>query len=101
MSLGSDRVWTHVDLADQDEALYISNFLLRYLAVFSIVSARKRRWFWGTMPSTRLIAALAPDALVGTALTYVDLPVPMPFPWQWTLTLPATPWPLVWSTTTL
>ena len=101
MPLVSDRVWTHVDLADQDEALYISNFLLRYLAVFSIVSARKRRWFWATMPSTRLIAALAPDALVGTALTHVDLPVLMPFPWWRTLTLSASPWPRVWSSTTL
>jgi len=29
MSLSSDRVWTHVDLVDQDEAFYITNFLLR------------------------------------------------------------------------
>jgi len=69
------------------------------LAVFSIVYARGRRWFWATMQ--RLVAAVAPDALVGTALTHVDLPVLMPFPWWRTLTLSASPWPRVWSSTTL
>ena len=40
---------------------------LLYFAVFSIVSARERRWFWATMPSKTLMAALTPDLLAGTA----------------------------------
>ena len=80
--------WTHFGLAANDEALYtFSYLLLLYLAVFSIVSARERRWFWTTMPSATLIAALAADALVGTALTYSGLPGLMPLPWWQTLTL--------------
>ena len=56
-------------------ALYTFSFLtLLYFAVFSIVSARERRWFWATMPSKTLVIALALDALVGDALTYVRLP---------------------------
>ncbi len=39
------------------------------------------------MPSGTLIAALAADLLVGTALTYVGLPGLMPLPWWQTLTL--------------
>jgi H+-transporting ATPase len=80
--------WTRFGLAAHDEALYTFSFLLLlYLAVFSIVSARERRWFWTTMPSATLIAALAADALVGTALTYSGLPGLMPLPWWQTLTL--------------
>jgi len=62
-------------LATNDNALYTFSFLtLLYLAVFSIVSARERRWFWATMPSKTLMVALALDALVGTGLTLVGLP---------------------------
>ena len=39
------------------------------------------------MPSATLIAALAADVLVGTALTYSGLPGLMPLPWWQTLTL--------------
>ena len=35
-----------------DNALHTFSFLmLLYFAVFSVVSARERRWFWATMPS--------------------------------------------------
>jgi H+-transporting ATPase len=76
--------WTRFGLDAHDEALYTFSFLLLlYLAVFSIVSARERRWFWTTMPSASLLAALVADALVGTALTYAGLPGFMPLPaWQ-------------------
>ena len=80
--------WTRFDLAIHDEALFTFSFLLLlYLAVFSIVSARERRWFWTTMPSATLVAALAADLLAGTALTYAGLPGLMPLPWWQTLTL--------------
>lgn len=74
--------WTRFGLAAEEGALHTFSFLLLlYLAVFSIVSARERRWFWTTMPSVTLIAALAADVLVGTALTYVGLPSLAPLPW--------------------
>jgi hypothetical protein len=67
--------WSHLGLATDNDALYTFSFLtLLYFAVFSIVSARERRWFWATMPSTTLMAALVADAMVGTTLTYVGLP---------------------------
>jgi len=74
--------WSRFGLATNDNALYTFSFLtLLYLAVFSIVSARERRWFWSTMPSKTLVAALAADALVGTALTLVGIPGLAPLPW--------------------
>jgi magnesium-transporting ATPase (P-type) len=80
--------WTRFGLDHHDGALYTFSFLLLlYLAAFSIVSARERRHFWATMPSGTLVAALAADLLVGTALTYVGLPGLMPLPWWQTLAL--------------
>ncbi|MDD5334281.1 MAG: plasma-membrane proton-efflux P-type ATPase [Rhodoferax sp.] len=76
--------WSRFGLAGNDDALYTFSFLtLLYMAAFSIVSARERRWFWTTMPSKTLIAALAADVLIGTVLTFVGLPGLMPLPgWQ-------------------
>jgi magnesium-transporting ATPase (P-type) len=80
--------WDRFGLALHDEALYTFSFLLLlYLAVFSIVSARERRWFWTTRPSVTLIAALGAEAVAGTALTYLGLPGLMPLPWWQTLTV--------------
>ncbi len=80
--------WSRFGLATNNNALYTFSFLtLLYLAVFSIVSARERRWFWATMPSKILLAALMVDALAGTVLTYVGLPGLMPLPWRQTLTV--------------
>ena len=80
--------WSHFGLATNDNALYTFSFLmLLYFAVFSVVSARERRWFWATMPSKSLMAALTADALVGTVLTLVGLPGLMPLPWWQTLAI--------------
>jgi len=80
--------WSRFGLATNDNALYTFSFLtLLYFAVFSIVSARERRWFWATMPSKTLIAAVIADALTGTALSFVGLPGLMPLPWWQTLTI--------------
>jgi H+-transporting ATPase len=80
--------WSRFGLATNDNALFTFSFLtLLYLAVFSIVSARERRWFWVTMPSRTLVVALALDALVGTGLTLVGLPGLMPLPWWQMLTI--------------
>ena len=78
--------WSSFQLATNDRALYNFSFLmLLYFAVFSVVSARERRWFWTTMPSKTLLAALIADALAGTALTFVGLPDLSPLPWWQTL----------------
>lgn len=73
--------WTRFDLATNNDALYTFSFLtLLYFAVFSIVSARERRRWWATMPSLSLGIALALDALVGTLLTYLNIPGLGPLP---------------------
>ena len=80
--------WSHFGLATSDNALYTFSFLtLLYFAVFSIVSARERRWFWATMPSKTLLGAVMADALTGTILTFVGLPGLMPLPWWQTLAI--------------
>jgi plasma-membrane proton-efflux P-type ATPase len=80
--------WTRFGLATHDSALYTFSFLLLlYFAVFSVVSARERRAFWSTMPSTTLLAALAADALVGTVLTRVGLPGLVGLPWPRTMAI--------------
>ena len=74
--------WSRFGLATSDNALYTFSFLtLLYFAVFSIVSARERHWFWSTMPSKTLMAALTADALIGTVLTFVGIPGLAPLPW--------------------
>jgi H+-transporting ATPase len=74
--------WSRFGLATNNDALYTFSFLtLLYFAVFSIVSARERRWFWATIPSKTLMTALAADALMGTVLTFVGLPDLRPLPW--------------------
>ncbi len=80
--------WLRFGLATNDNALYTFSFLtLLYLAVFSIVSARERRWFWSTLPSKALMAALTADALTGTILTLVGIPGLAPLPWWQMLTI--------------
>jgi hypothetical protein len=75
-------------LATNDNALYTFSFqALLYFGVFSVVSARERRWFWATMPSKTLVAALMADALAGTVLPLVGLPDLMPLPWWETLAI--------------
>jgi hypothetical protein len=61
--------------------------MLLYFAVFSVVSARERHWFWATLPSKTFLSALAAEALTGTVLTFVGLPGLMPLPWWQTLTV--------------
>lgn len=80
--------WSRFGLATNDNALYTFSFLtLLYMAVFSIVSARERRWFWSTMPSKTLLLAIVAVALTGTVLTSVGLPGLMPLPWWQTLAI--------------
>ena len=80
--------WSSLGLSISDQALSTWSFLtLLYFAVFSVISARERRWFWTTMPSKTLMAALAADASVGTILTLVGLPGLFPLPWWQTLAI--------------
>ena len=76
--------WSRFGLATDKIALYTFGFLtLLYFSVFSIVSARERSWFWTTMPSGTLMAALAADVLICTVLTLVGIPNLPPLPgWQ-------------------
>jgi hypothetical protein len=80
--------WWRFGLANHDHSLYTFSFLtLLYFAVFSVVSARERRWFWKTMPSKILMAALTADVLVGTVLTLVGIPDLIPLPWWQTVAI--------------
>ena len=80
--------WSNFGLAANDTALYTFSFqTLLYFGIFSIVSARERRWFWSTMPSKTLVGALMLDALVGTSLTFVGLPDLLPLPWWQTVAI--------------
>jgi len=79
---------SHFDLATDNNALSTFSFLmLLYFAVFSVVSARERSWFWATMPSKTLRLALLADALTGTLLTFVSLLGFKPLPWWQTLAI--------------
>ena len=81
-----DRLVELSPYATNVSALYTFSFLmLLYFAVFSVVSARERRWFWATMPSKILLVALALDASLGTVLTFVGLPDLAPLPWWQTI----------------
>ncbi len=78
--------WSRFGLSTNNSALYSFSFLLLlYFAVFSVVSARERHWFWATRPSKTFLAAVTADALVGTLLTRVGIPGLMPLPWVQTL----------------
>jgi H+-transporting ATPase len=78
--------WSHFGLGSNTNALYTFSFLmLLYFAVFSVVSARERHWFWATLPSKTFLSAIAADAITGTILTRVGLPGLMPLPWWQTL----------------
>jgi plasma-membrane proton-efflux P-type ATPase len=80
--------WSRCGLATSNTALYTFSFLtLLYFAAFSIVSARERRWFWATMPSKAVVAAVMAETLVGTTLTFVGLPGLTPLPWSQTLAM--------------
>jgi magnesium-transporting ATPase (P-type) len=80
--------WMRFGLAADANALYTFSFLLLlYFAVFSIVSARERRWFWATTPSRAVMAAVTAEAVVGTALTRVGLPGLASLPWTQTLAI--------------
>jgi hypothetical protein len=80
--------WSHFGLGTNNNALYTFSFLLLlYFAVFSVVSARERSWFWATLPSKTFLSALVADALVGTVLTLVGLPGLMQLPWSQTLVI--------------
>ena len=80
--------WSRFGLATDNNALGTFCFLtLLYFAAFSIVSARERRWFWATMPSKAVVAAVIGELLVGTLLTCVGLPGLMRLPWSQTLAI--------------
>jgi magnesium-transporting ATPase (P-type) len=80
--------WSHFGLATNNNALYTFSFLmLLYFAVFSVVSARERHWFWATLPSKTFLSALVADAITGTVLTFMGLPGLIPLPWWQTLAI--------------
>ena len=69
-------------------ALYTFSFqMLLSFAVFSIVSARERRWFWTTMPSKTLAAALIGEIVAGAILPLIGIPDLVPLPWWLTLAI--------------
>ena len=80
--------WSRFSLGSNAAALHTFSFLLLlYFGVFSVVSARERRWFWSSFPSKTFMTALAADAIVGTVLTTIGLPGFAALPWQQTLAI--------------
>ncbi len=80
--------WSRFGLARDAGALYTFSFLtLLYFAALSIVSARERRWFWTTMPSKPVVAAVIGETVIGTAVTLVGVPGLTPMPWWEALAL--------------
>ena len=80
--------WSRFGLATDSNALCTSSFLtLLFFGVLSSLSRRERRWFWATLPSKTLVAALLAGALTGTILTRVGLPGLPPMPWWQTLAI--------------
>ena len=80
--------WSRFGLSTDSRALHTFSFLmLLYFGLFSVVSARERRRFWATLPSKTFQAAIAADAIIGTALTRLGLPALSPLPWWQTLTV--------------
>ena len=78
--------WSRCGLAGNDDALYTFSFLtLLYFAAFSIVSARERRWFWATVPSRPVMAAIAAELILGTVVTFAGLSGLPSLPWTQTL----------------
>jgi magnesium-transporting ATPase (P-type) len=80
--------WSRCGLATSDGALNTFSFLtLLYFAAFSIVSARERRWFWATRPSTTVMWAVVAETVIGTGMTWMGLPGLLPLPWARTLAI--------------
>ena len=80
--------WARLNLAGNSEGLYTFSFLLLlYFAVFSVLSARERSWFWSTMPGKALLVSLVAETLVGTVLTRLGLPGLRPLTWAETLAI--------------
>jgi magnesium-transporting ATPase (P-type) len=78
------RAWSWFGLSANPNALDTFSFLLLlYLAAFSIVSVRERRWFWTSMPGKLFLSTLLAETAVGTLATYAGLPGLAPLPaWQ-------------------
>jgi hypothetical protein len=50
------------------------------ISAFCIASARERRWFWATVPSKPVVAAVIGEVFVGTVLTRMGLSGLSPLP---------------------
>lgn len=80
--------WSRFGLGSSNAALNTFSFeLLLCFAVFSIVSARERRWFWRSMPARSLMLALTAELVAGTALANVGFPGMASLPWRLTLAI--------------
>jgi magnesium-transporting ATPase (P-type) len=57
--------WNNFGLATNINSLHTFSFLvLLYFAVFAVVSARERHWFWATLPSKTFLSALVANLLI-------------------------------------
>ena len=71
--------WRRFDLGDGTLQTF-SFVTLLFFALFSVLSIRERRAFWRSRPGWVLLAALAADALVGTAVGCLGLAELRPLP---------------------
>jgi magnesium-transporting ATPase (P-type) len=73
--------WHLFGLDEHDGKLHMFSFLvLLFLAIFSIVSIRERRFFWASWPSGVLAAALFADGCVGVAIGLIGFGQLHPLP---------------------
>ncbi len=74
--------WQPWGLGERPGDLHTFSFLtLLFFGVWSVVSARERRWFWASRPSGALAAALGIELALGAVIGLLGFGSLAPLPW--------------------
>ncbi len=74
--------WSPWGLGERPGDLHAFSFLtLLFFGVWSVVSARERRWFWASRPSAALAAALGGELALGAAIGLLGFGSLAPLEW--------------------